>query len=324
MLGTQQLRLLVSERLAAAADEIFGLVEKTIADYRDEVVRSRTEILQLRQQIEQLTVLQPRIFLSRADTQSDAAKPQRFIEERKETQEHQQVKEEQVDLCIIPDLDEDSSEDVKVTHHEPETSVTKQTESPLFPSVSSITVTLNNDDEEWIGNNGSTSSYCGPNRIDASFLHHDQVQDKRACRFCGCSFNRDCDLFRHMDEFHMGEKAFKCPECEKEFARRDSLALHLRIHTGEKPHRCPFCGKFFTQNSNLRVHMRKHTGEKPYFCNSCGKMVAHSYHLKTCSKQVLDTTEISGERTFRCSRCGKKFHTLSNLKVHMKIHDARK
>ena len=66
MLGTQQLRLLVNERLAAAANEIFGLVEKTIADYQEEVVRSRTEILQLRQQIEQLTVLHPRIFLSRA------------------------------------------------------------------------------------------------------------------------------------------------------------------------------------------------------------------------------------------------------------------
>ena len=63
MWGTQQLRLLVNERLAAAADEIFGLVEKTIADYHEEVLRSRNEILQLRHQIDQLTVLQPRVFL---------------------------------------------------------------------------------------------------------------------------------------------------------------------------------------------------------------------------------------------------------------------
>uniref|UniRef100_A0A0F8AGN8 Zinc finger protein 112 n=1 Tax=Larimichthys crocea TaxID=215358 RepID=A0A0F8AGN8_LARCR len=59
MAGTQLLRLQVNERLAAAAEEIFGLVEKTIAEYQDEVVRSRTEIIQLRKQLEQLTVLKP-------------------------------------------------------------------------------------------------------------------------------------------------------------------------------------------------------------------------------------------------------------------------
>lgn len=63
MSGMQQLRLLVSERLTAAAEEIFGLVERTITEYQEEVVRSNREIIQLRQQIEQLTVLQPRVSL---------------------------------------------------------------------------------------------------------------------------------------------------------------------------------------------------------------------------------------------------------------------
>ncbi|XP_041866455.1 zinc finger and SCAN domain-containing protein 32-like isoform X1 [Melanotaenia boesemani] len=321
MWGTQQLRLLVNERLAAAADEIFGLVEKTIADYHEEVIRSRSEILQLRQQIEQLTVLQPRVFLFKEDVPSVSEKPRELpIVEQNETHDDQQVKEEQVDLCIVPDPDAESSEDVKVAHYESET--TSQADCQLYPGVSSITVTLNNDDD-WMGNDVSGSSFCGPSRGDAAFLHHEHAHGKKSCRFCGSTFTRDCDLIRHMDESHMGEKAFKCSECDKEFARRDSLALHLRVHTGEKPHRCPFCGKFFTQSSNLRVHMRKHTGEKPYFCNSCGKMVAHSYHLKICSRQSSNTTEIIGERTFRCVRCGKKFGTASDLRVHMEIHEAR-
>uniref|UniRef100_A0A1A8VHR5 C2H2-type domain-containing protein n=1 Tax=Nothobranchius furzeri TaxID=105023 RepID=A0A1A8VHR5_NOTFU len=284
MSGMEHLRWLVSERLAAAAEEIFGLVEKTVADYQEEIVRSRSEIIQLRQQIGQLTVLQPRVFLFKED------QSQPPVEEKKETQ---QVKEEQLDVCIIPDLDSDSTEDDKFTRHDSDP--VTQTNSQLLPSNSSITVTINDDDGEWIGNLGSGLSQHGPSR--GSFFQHEQTVDSKTCRICGLTFMRDCDLIRHVEESHSGQKAFKCSECHKEFTRKDSLTLHLRVHTGEKPHRCHFCGKFFTQTSNLRVHMRKHTGEKPYFCNSCGKMVAHSYHLKTCSRRSSGQMDLSGQRS---------------------------
>uniref|UniRef100_A0A1A8IXE7 C2H2-type domain-containing protein n=2 Tax=Nothobranchius kuhntae TaxID=321403 RepID=A0A1A8IXE7_NOTKU len=284
MSGMEHLRRLVSERLAAAAEEIFGLVEKTVADYQEEIIRSRSEIIQLRQQIEQLSVLQPRVFLFKED------QSQPPVEEKKETQ---QVKEEQLDVCIIPDLDSDSTEDDKFTRHDSDP--VTQTNSQLLPSNSSITVTINDDDGEWIGNLGSGLSQHGPSR--GSFFQHEQTVNSKTCRICGLTFMRDCDLIRHVEESHSGQKAFKCSECHKEFTRKDSLTLHLRVHTGEKPHRCHFCGKFFTQTSNLRVHMRKHTGEKPYFCNSCGKMVAHSYHLKTCSRRSSGQMDLSGQRS---------------------------
>lgn len=66
MAGAQLLRQLVNERLAAAADEIFGLVEKTLAEYQDEAARSRREVLQLKTQLEQLAVLTPEVMLRRA------------------------------------------------------------------------------------------------------------------------------------------------------------------------------------------------------------------------------------------------------------------
>uniref|UniRef100_A0A3B4XV52 Zinc finger protein 568-like n=1 Tax=Seriola lalandi dorsalis TaxID=1841481 RepID=A0A3B4XV52_SERLL len=232
------------------------------------------------------------------------------IVEKNETHCPQEVKEEQLDLSIIPNQEADSSEDVKVRLSGSET--TTQTDYQLFPTYSTITVTLDNDDE-WNGSEGSVSH-------GASFMAQEQAQnDKRACRFCGKQFKKDSALIRHMDEIHMGERAFKCSECDKKFARRDHLAVHLRIHTGEKPHTCSFCGKSFAQSSNLNVHLRMHTGEKPYFCKSCGKMVAHTYHLKTCG--ITDTT---GVKSFRCSVCGKKFHTALKLKGHMNIHEALK
>lgn len=236
--------------------------------------------------------------------------------EKNKSLDSQQVKEEQVDFCITPHPEDDSSEDEKFKLTETETTTT-QTDYQLFPTISTITVTLNEDDE-W--NDLDDSSSCGPSHSDTALTQQEQAQrEEKACRVCGKKFYRDSDLMRHMDEIHTGEKPFKCPECDKEFSRRDHMAVHLRIHTGEKPHKCPFCTKSFSQSSNLNVHLRKHTGEKPYFCETCGKMVAHSYHLKMCSMM-----KNNGERSYGCLVCGKKFHTASNLLIHKKVHDARK
>ena len=48
------LRAFVSERLSAAAVDIFGEVEKSLSLYQVEVSRSREEIILLRQQLELL------------------------------------------------------------------------------------------------------------------------------------------------------------------------------------------------------------------------------------------------------------------------------
>uniref|UniRef100_A0A1A7X6F2 C2H2-type domain-containing protein n=1 Tax=Iconisemion striatum TaxID=60296 RepID=A0A1A7X6F2_9TELE len=307
MSAMEQLRRLVSERLAATAEEIFGLVEKTVVDYQEEVVRSRSEIIQLRQQIEQLTVLQPRVFLFKEDHSQPPA------DEKKETQ---QVKEEQLDVCIIPDLDSDSSEDVKFTRQDSET--VSQTDSQLLPCDNSITVTLNEDfDSMRIGNPGSGSSSSGqnPHRAVSSRLR------SVCCYMCDVAFLRECHLVEHMNTSHPGHKAFQCNECHKEFNRKHHLTLHLRVHTGEKPYICPFCGRSFTQNSSLTVHLRRHTGEKPYHCDTCGKMVSHSKHLKLClfrSKVTTGTTE----KPFWCGKCGKTFRSISELNMHINIHKA--
>nr|XP_046258142.1 zinc finger protein 224-like isoform X1 [Scatophagus argus] len=316
MAGTQLLRLLVRERLAAAAEEIFGLVEKTIAEYQEEAVRSKTEVIQLKRQLEQLTVLKPEVIISRADIPpvSEKSLPSQQSHQLPvvEIKESQQVKEEQVDISIFPQLQDDSPHDAWKAETLTESQTSAQTACQLFPTFSPVTVTLS--DDAWNGISGSSS--CGPNHT--VFIEEEQAQkEQKACRVCGKPFNRDSDLLRHMDEIHMGEKAFKCAQCDRQFARRDHLVVHLRTHTGEKPHRCPVCRKSFAQRSNLNVHLRMHTGEKPYFCKSCGKMVAHSYHLKTCGMR-----HAKGVKSFCCLVCGRKFPTPSNLQVHKKIHEA--
>lgn len=46
-------------------EEIFELVEKTITECQDEVIRSKREAVQLKQMIEQPTVLKPEVPLIR-------------------------------------------------------------------------------------------------------------------------------------------------------------------------------------------------------------------------------------------------------------------
>lgn len=65
MAGAQLLRELVNQRLAAAAEQICRLVEKTIGEYQEEVVRSKKEVIQLRTQLQQLSVLKAEVILTR-------------------------------------------------------------------------------------------------------------------------------------------------------------------------------------------------------------------------------------------------------------------
>ncbi|XP_064844897.1 uncharacterized protein LOC135555982 [Oncorhynchus masou masou] len=61
------LRVLLNERLTAVADEIFGAVEKTVAEYQEEIYRSKEENEKLRRLLD--IVLKPDIKLHRSDPQ---------------------------------------------------------------------------------------------------------------------------------------------------------------------------------------------------------------------------------------------------------------
>ncbi|KAE8281066.1 hypothetical protein D5F01_LYC21648 [Larimichthys crocea] len=345
MAGTQLLRLQVNERLAAAAEEIFGLVEKTIAEYQDEVVRSRTEIIQLRKQLEQLTVLKPEVMLFRADIQlvseeilpsqqpdqlptvvkTEALDSQQVHEKltqfllpvlqtkpifedllpslqqcdikAEQIQKYPQVKEEQVEQCISPDVEADTSNNAEVGL--PNSELTSDFD--LFTSSAAVTVGVNESTDDKQDESDGLSMLCCDSKEDQSqsvevhmeLEQHQRV--KKSCRFCSDTVLSDRALRRHMQRFHKGQKAFKCLKCNKEFDQRHHLIQHVRIHTGEKPFSCDYCEKSFSQNSSRITHMRRHTGEKPYHCAKCGKSFVSSGHFKICKmKERFESAQEKG------------------------------
>ena len=64
MCKVQMLRALVEQRLTAAAEEIFGLFERTIAEYEEELCRSKEENERQRELLD--AVYNPQLRLHRA------------------------------------------------------------------------------------------------------------------------------------------------------------------------------------------------------------------------------------------------------------------
>ncbi|XP_047184207.1 uncharacterized protein LOC118301591 isoform X2 [Scophthalmus maximus] len=71
------LRALLTERLTAAAEEIVGLLEETVAEYEDRVERSEREICRQRRLLD--AVLKPEVRLHRAgqDTATEHCRQER-------------------------------------------------------------------------------------------------------------------------------------------------------------------------------------------------------------------------------------------------------
>ncbi|XP_065361359.1 uncharacterized protein Phs [Calliphora vicina] len=109
------------------------------------------------------------------------------------------------------------------------------------------------------------------------------------------------------------ETEMQCNECDKKFARRESLKIHKRVHTGEKPFVCDICQKTFRAKQNLTMHKKFHMGDasKTFECEHCDKKFMRNTDLKVHMRTH------TGEKKFKCGICLQGYASKVNVQTHI-------
>uniref|UniRef100_A0A8C6WS93 C2H2-type domain-containing protein n=1 Tax=Neogobius melanostomus TaxID=47308 RepID=A0A8C6WS93_9GOBI len=307
MSGAQTLRALVNERLAAAAEDIFVLIERTIAEYEEELCRSKQENQRKQQLLDK--VLRPRVQLVRANVQIPTSPGPGLKQEitetprTKEKPEEQSVKQEEEQLpvpvsessAVCVKTEESSLLQQRQTEHREETQGEDISSEPHFHSQTEGHTEHSSDtdnDDDWEQPSFPTAKSTGlfpkyKSAPQTSVHSGDKAgadggaeRKKHQCSVCNKKCVSKKDLVIHT-RVHTGERPYSCSICNKSFTQKGNLDLHMRLHTGEKPFSCPTCKKTFTQKCNFESHARLHTGEKPYSCSLCEKhfLKYQLYHI---------------------------------------------
>uniref|UniRef100_UPI0037E8E86A zinc finger protein OZF-like n=1 Tax=Semicossyphus pulcher TaxID=241346 RepID=UPI0037E8E86A len=357
MSKVQMVRAFVNQRLTAAAEEIFELFERTIAEYEEELCRSKDNQHKLHD-----TVFNRDVDSHRADVKQLLVRKEEVPPEQQEW---------------IPSLDqEDPPEPPHIKQEQEELwgSQGEQLQGPEEADIIKFTFTpvpVKSDEDNYEGEPqllqlhqtrteenrdserlktahgqdcGGSESYVEPathakssntigSRIDGSSCQVEvtiepqsdlnPLQNNKSkvkpfiCSVCGKRYPQKRSLSNHM-RLHSEGKFFSCSICKKTFPWRRDVVTHMRIHTGEKPFSCSFCGAKFAQSSHLTLHLRVHTGEKPFTCSVCKT----SFSVR---KSLVDHMTIhTGEKPFSCSVCGKRFAQNGSLRRHLAVHTGEK
>ncbi|XP_058475276.1 zinc finger protein 436-like [Solea solea] len=324
----ETLRAAVKQRLSAAAEDIFSLFERTIAEFEAEMIR------QLKPELNApgpgLFVVAP--LLSGVREEQDGPEHHLIKEEEEEVWTNQEAAAVCDVTAVTVKIEEEEEEDENPNSSHPH-GQSHSRENREEPARTSAPLILHH--------RAPDPHVCSDWTMHAGNESHGHGSKLYRCLECGNEFSQSSNLKTHM-KIHTGEKAFCCSLCNKTFVQKIHLLQHMSTHTGEKMFSCGVCHKRFTLHYQLRKHLRLcagpsssshfHTQEGPggvvidegrgrkkqVICPECGD----AFGSKDSLRRHFRTH--TGEKPFGCPICGRHFRDRGNMGKHMVIHTGEK
>ncbi|XP_043282010.1 zinc finger protein 729 [Venturia canescens] len=145
------------------------------------------------------------------------------------------------------------------------------------------------------------------------------------CDTCGVPFHR-LDLLKRHRKIHVKQEVTEvmdgpsqhhvCNVCGEWFEEALALLAHAELHARSPTRRCLLCGEQCRDDAEVAEHVRQNHAEDapPNTCTMCGK---------TCKdkRSLLKHSWVhNADKTFGCTKCGKRFHSKARLRRHMVSH----
>lgn len=154
------------------------------------------------------------------------------------------------------------------------------------------------------------------------------MQVRQKCKICARSYSCRHNLVQHM-RFEHGNLPFRfvCDICQymthfKSNLTKHMLCKHLRnAHDmPELKYKCEQCEKSYAQKQSLLHHKNRDHCETPFFkfhCSLCSYMTHYKNHLRRhISCTHLKNPYDLPEKKYICGNCGTKFVQKRNLLRH--------
>ncbi|XP_005727403.1 zinc finger and SCAN domain-containing protein 22-like [Pundamilia nyererei] len=331
------LRAFVTERLTAAAEEIFQVFERTIEKYEEEASSSQQEIERLRGLLlefmtnQKRDVLQLSVCKEESPPEQEPCERTPSISVHKGNAEPQHIKEEDSELWAGQEQDEKQAEEFHDADasYPPHSAVWEENElEDTKPSLQPEVQNCERDEEFLEEQETRTVQFILPLTLTSSsqtLAQSESVQDGRESERPAASFSSEqtqapFSTFRESTElphFNSAAPDCHCHLCNKSFSSSHHLINHaFHVHSADAGAICAVCGKMFESTESLNMHLKSHKGSK--CCHMCGKQ---------CNSTTALTEHMAshaGVKLHRCHVCGKECSRKGDLKIHMRIHTGEK
>lgn len=162
----------------------------------------------------------------------------------------------------------------------------------------------------------SCGKMCATNLL--LWCHKKTHEPKVECPICSIKMYK-ANLSTHVKR-HGRTKKFQCDVCPSNFRDKSSIVQHMWKHKQVDKFKCAKCDRGFNHITKYSEHVLTHDDPRPFKCDLCPAM----RKWKTNIHEHMQIAHIKRENKFECNVCKKTFRTLCRLRLHQKVHSAKK